>query len=81
MLREASAAGLGSHLERVLRSLFVLLTPAGEVAQKGIEMKISRCQNVVTPHMKNMQNAQDILEKLKISWNEHKHVTVGRTVS
>ena len=81
MLREASAAGLGSHLGTALGILCVLLTPTGEVAQKGIEMKVSRCQNAMTTHMKNMQNAKDILEKMMISWSGHKHVKVVQEVS
>ena len=81
VLKGALAPGLGIHLGSALGILFVLLTPAGEVAQKGIEMKISRCQNVVTPHMKNMQNAKDILENLRMSWSRHKHVKVVQEVS
>ena len=81
MLRKASAAGLGSHLERVLGSLLRLLTQAGEVVQEVIEHPCSGCQNDVLANMKNMQNARDILEKLEISWKGHKHVKVVQEVS
>ena len=68
MLRKASAAGLGRHLETVLGSLLGLLTQAGEVVQKDIEQQCSRCQNVVLANINNMQNAKDTIEKLKICW-------------
>ena len=81
VLRKASAAGLGSQLERVLGPLFGLLTQAGEAVQKVIEQYCSRFQNAVVANIKNMQNAGDILEKLKMSKNGHKHVKVVQEVS
>ena len=81
VLRKASAAGLGTHLERVFVPLFGLLTQAEEVVRKVIEQYCSRCQNAVVANIKNMQNAKDSIEKLKMSRNGHKHVKVAQEVS
>ena len=81
MLRKASAGGLGSHVEEVLGFLLGLLAQAGEVVQKVIEQYCSRCQNVVVANIKNMQNAKDIIEKLQMIRNGHKHVKVVQEVA
>ena len=81
MLKKASAGGLGTHLERLLGSLLVSLTQAGEVGQKVNDKKLCRCQNVVLANIKIMQIAQDIFEKLKMRWNGHKHGKIVQEVS
>ena len=57
----------GPKLESISGWFWSVRTPAMEVDAKAVEMMFKRSENSVLGIIKNIQNAQDILQKLKFS--------------